>query len=67
MENKLYRYYAKARPISIGTVPVENVVNFQNYDTRTYDENAKREVWGYIEYSEPLSEGEICDFELIEE
>lgn len=67
MENKLYRYYAEARPISIGTVPVENVVNFQNYDTRTYDENAKREVWGYIEYSKPLSEGEICDFELIEE
>jgi len=64
----MFRYYAKLRPISIGTVPnsfdnkIQNVVN---YDDRT--EVNGNLVWGYAEYNNRLSDSEIEEYELIEE
>jgi hypothetical protein len=64
----IYRYFSPLRPISPGTFPnTETLIKIHNYDSRKFVENIGCEVWGYIDYSEPLTKGQINDYELIEE
>lgn len=61
-----YRYYSTQRPFGPGTFPKkdgrETITNF--YDGKIFCEEIGREAWGFIEYSEPLTEKEIRDYEL---
>lgn len=61
----LYRYWLTLRPAMPGTIPSRNLERIENFDSRTYSEDAGREVWGYVEYSEPLTDRQIFDYELI--
>ena len=61
-----YKYWLTLRPAMPGTVPTRKLKGINNFDIRTYMEEVGREVWGYVEYSEPLSEGEVANYELIE-
>lgn len=61
-----YKYWLTFRPAMPGTVPMRKLKDIKNFDSRTYMEEVGREVWGYVEYSEPLSEKEVANYELIE-
>lgn len=63
-----YRYFSTMRPVSIGTYPNNGkVVEIHNFDTRQMVKSIGREAWGYIDYSEPLTEKQISDYELVAE
>lgn len=62
----MYRYYLTLRPAIPRTVPTKNLSEINNYDKRHFDENAGRDVWGYVEYTEPLSNKEVWEYELID-
>lgn len=60
----MYRYYLTMRPPSIGTHP-KGSVNTVAFDRlERFDEFM---AWGYVEYDRPLTEKEVCDYELREE
>ena len=61
-----YRYWLTLRPAMPGTIPTKNLDRIENYDYRRYDDEAGREVWGYVVYTAPLTEKEIEDYELME-
>ena len=62
------RYYSTQRPIMPGSYPCrDKVVSITNFDTRTFCEDIGLEAYGYIEYSEPLSESEAGNYELVSE
>lgn len=62
-----YRYYSTQRPVAPGGYPKPqgkatcNIVNFQS---RVYVPEIGRQAWGYIEYREPLTQGEAEGYEL---
>lgn len=62
-----YRYYSTQRPFGPGTFPKkdgrETITNF--YGGKIFCEEIGREAWGFIEYSEPLTEKEMRNYELI--
>ena len=60
----MYRYYLLYRPAMPGSIPTKNLVHIENFDDRKYVEEIDRKAWGYVEYSEPLSEKDIEDYEL---
>lgn len=67
----LYRYYSAQRPVDIATYPRwrkddgnETVANIVNFDSRIPVEGESFSAWGYIEYTTPLSDQEILDYEL---
>lgn len=60
-----YRYWLTLRPAMPGTVPTRNLENIENFDRRVYDEGAGRDVWGYVEYSKPLTDEQISEYELV--
>lgn len=62
MKNK---YYAKLRPVSIGTQPNNGFVGFVNYDERK-EVNGKM-VWGELYYNRELTEQEMKNYDLIKE
>ena len=37
----------------------------ENFDSRAYREEAGREVWGYVEYSEPLTDKQVAEYDLV--
>lgn len=61
-----YRYYSTQRPFGPGTFPKkggrETTTNF--YGGKIFCEEISREAWGFIEYSEPLTEKEARNYEL---
>ena len=61
-----YRYWLKMRPAMPGTIPTENLTCINNFDSRTYEEEVGREVWGYVEYLTRLPNDKIAGYELIE-
>ena len=62
-----YRYYSKLRPISYNTYPKnDNYIGFKNFDDRTFCEDVKDWAWGYVEYSERLSDRDIFAYDLID-
>jgi hypothetical protein len=59
----LYRYYCKMRPPAPGAVPKRNLhaaeamhVNLPGYP---------RHMWGFADYTEPLTDEEIEEYELV--
>jgi len=64
----IYRYFSPFRPVSPGTFPeTKTLIKIHNYDGRKFVDDIVRWAWGYIDYSEPLTKGQINDYELIEE
>lgn len=65
-DNGKYRYYSTQRPISPGTYPngENKPVSIENFDERQLVENGQLQAWGYLEYTEPLSQKEMKDYEL---
>lgn len=63
-----HKYYSVMRPVSIGTFPDNGtILGIVNFDRREMVEAIGREAWGYINYSKPLTEKQISDYELIPE
>jgi len=63
----IYRYYSKLRPVSYNTYPKnDNYIGFKNFDDRTFCEDVKDWAWGYVEYSERLSDRDIFVYDLID-
>lgn len=60
-----YRYWLTLRPAMPGTVPTKNLECIENFDSRAYSEEAGREVWGYVEYSELLTDKQVAEYELV--
>lgn len=60
-----YRYWLRLRPAMPGTIPTKNLDLIENFDSRRFVEEAGREVWGYVDYTAPLSDKEIWEYELI--
>lgn len=59
-----FRYYLTERPFSIGTFPNNgNLIYHFDYDCRTNIPGVGM-VWGFVDYSKPLTEKEISDYEL---
>lgn len=61
-----YRYYLLLRPAMPGAMPTKNLDRIKNFDRRQFDEAAGREVWGYVEYTEPLSDKDVRDYDLMD-
>lgn len=63
-----YRYYSTQRPVMPGGFPKpqgSTVLEIKNFDVRTFCTEIGREAWGYIEYSDPLTEHEAASYELV--
>lgn len=58
-----YRYYQSQRPVDIATQP-KDFIYFENYDKRSFNEDAGCEVWGFVDYERELTDKELKDFEL---
>ncbi len=60
------RYYLTQRPPSPGAFPGKPI-KLKAYDAKTYVEEIGRSAWGWVEYSEPLTEKQVKDYELTKE
>lgn len=61
-----YRYYSTQRPVMPGGIPESrNVLRIHGYDRRRFVGEIGREAWGWIEYSEPLGDADVNDYELV--
>ena len=63
-----HRYYSTQRPVTPGAFPGpggNKIVEIHNYDSKTYCEELGREVWGYIDYEQPLTPEKAASYELI--
>lgn len=63
MQNILYRYYCRMRPPAPGAIPKRNLkdavaahINIVGFD---------RHMWGFADYTEPLTDEEIEEYELV--
>lgn len=54
-----FSYYCLARPVGLGTVP-NDFVHFTDTDF----EICGHHCWGIVEYDRPLTQDEICHYEL---
>jgi hypothetical protein len=61
----MVRYYLTLRPVGIGTQP-KGMVDWQNFDRRTYVPEIDHEAWGWVEYDAPLTEEEIIAYDMKE-
>lgn len=60
------RYYSVMRPVMPGSYPKKAAVQeIENFNEKTFCEEIGREAWGYIDYSEELTESEAADYELV--
>lgn len=67
-----YRYYSTLRPLMVGGIPfpkqpgesITTIVNFE--EGRTYCKDIDRLAWGYIEYTAPLDQQQVSDYELVQ-
>ena len=61
------RYYSTQRPVAPGTFPKpegNKILDIHNYDRKTYCPEIGGEAWGYIDFAQPLPEGEAQKWEL---
>jgi hypothetical protein len=63
---EIFKYYSTQRPVDIGTFPKtgggpRDIVNF---DRREAVEQGRFMAWGYLEYSAPLTEKQMDDYDL---
>lgn len=63
-----YRYYSTRRPLMVGGIPsTESVTEIVNFESgRTYCKDIDRPAWGYIEYTAPLDQQQVSDYELVQ-
>lgn len=63
-----YRYYSTRRPLMVGGIPsTESVTEIVNFESgRTYCEEIDNKAWGYIEYTAPLDQQQVSDYELVQ-
>ena len=61
---KVYRYYCLYRPPMPGAIPKHDLVQIASFDYRQSFNGIG--CWGWAEYSRPLTEQEITDYELAE-
>lgn len=66
MKTKRYVYYTPFRPPTPGAIPINGLVECNDYGERTYIPFINREAWGSATYVRKLSDGEIDSFELME-
>ena len=61
----IYRYYCKLCPPAPGAIPKRNLISTvaKHFDIPGYDHF----MWGYAEYSQPLTDEEIEEYELVPE
>lgn len=62
-----YRYYSTQRPVAPGTFPKpkdNKLMGIRNYDERTFFKTLGKNVWGYVEYSNPLDPRVAEEYEL---
>ena len=62
-----YRYYSTQRPVDIGTYPKppgNGPIEIFNYDERIPVEGGNMQAWGELIYGKPLTEKQMCDYEL---
>lgn len=61
-----YRYYSTQRPVDIGTFPKTEggPEHIENYDKRGPVEDGRFLAWGHLDYSTPLTEKQMEDYEL---
>ena len=62
-----YRYYSTQRPVDIGTYPKppgNSPIEIFNYDGRIPVEGGNMLAWGELIYGKPLTEKQMCDYEL---
>ena len=64
MRETNYIYLSTQRPISFGTYPKQNLVQFENFDDTLILPHTEKRAYGYLEYSKPLSEKELSQYEL---
>lgn len=58
----IYRYYTLHRPPMLGGVPKENLFNIGEYETP--QQTNRGIVYGYVDYTAPLTQEEIDRYEL---
>lgn len=65
MKMALYRYYCRMRPPAPGAIPKRNLYAAEavHIIIPGYD----RHMWGYADYTEPLTDEEIEEYELVPE
>lgn len=67
-KKKIYRYYSILRPVAPGTFPNKGtLIRIVNFDGGTMIDSIGKMAWGYIEYSYPLTEKDIENYELVQE
>ena len=65
----MYRYYLTPASGDAGDLPKpqgNKVLRVENFDQRTFCEEAGREAWAYVEYEKPVSEVLLRNFEMAE-
>ena len=65
MDKIFYRYYCRMRPPAPGAIPNRNLVNAvaTHVDIPGYNHF----MWGYAEYTQPLTDEEVEEYELVPE
>lgn len=62
----LYTYYLVNRPPDIGTYPNKDTLEaVSGFDRKEYVMSIERSAWGWVSYSEPLTDEEIEQYELV--
>lgn len=60
------RYYSVNRPIGPGTYPADRKPDsIINFDDKKYCQEIQGLGWGYMNYSEPLTDQQVKDYELV--
>ena len=62
-KNGWKRYYSTLRPVSIGSQPINGLMDFVDYDDRT--EVDGKMVWAELYYNRELTEKEMRDYDLV--
>lgn len=65
-EADTYRYWSTQRPVDLGTYPKAGgaFIGFENFERRQAVEDGSFMAWGWLDYSRPLTEKELADYEL---
>ncbi len=61
----MYRYYSIARPVTPGSYPRKVGIAIVNFGEAKFCEEINRNAWGYIEYTEALTDKEANEYELV--
>lgn len=59
----LYRYYCRMRPPAPGSVPKRNLHAAEAMHVTLL--GYRRHMWGFADYTEPLTDEEIEEYELV--